>query len=664
MNSLIRIVFVLISTCCLAQNTVFPLTKFSSEVESDYIYYEKYKYDFLNFNFITTPETKQDSILYNLEKQKEKYLDYLQEQVYFLDSLGNKKVYLEKKAGINKSSFDDFYNSNFSIQSLKNDSIYIGNTYFINPFSQYAKQNIEFKELDKRNYSFQFKNQKGIVLLDSFGKIDKLQIQKTTSTSSFALEFSNYDKNNIPKEIVYNSVEKNKQIQIQISLIEKVEEIKTKKKVNYSDSKLKKWNQKISTYRKYPLSEIEEQTYKLEDALITREKIVTFSDNLVKKQKIDLGKFEINPFELVSFNGYEGFRVQVGGGTSNKLSESLKFSRYLAYGFKDKKFKFGGFFDYTANKKYNSIFQFGYINDVNPAGRTTSNEKRNFNTMFSQVNNFNYDTYYKFQNFFAGFRTEYFDKLKTKVELSYKMIEPKFNYVYKNDNSFQEFTTLSSKFDFFWMPNSKYIHTDYGKVTIKEDYPFFKFQIDKHWKAFDADFDFTKFNFKAIYETKTFKGNTKGSLRAGYILGNAPLTHLYEGLGTSRNGNSVIQRWGVAGVEVFETMIPGRFFSDKYVSLDMNHRFNSFRLGRKNYSIHLLYRALLGTISNENKINNNTFSFDSPKNIYQEVGVELPKLVLNKMLGIGMYYRIGAYQKAKFEDNFFIKLTIDFPSAK
>lgn len=637
------------------------INKFQQCLMVDYqnsTYYEKFSYDYLENNKGETPKLKEDSILKIIELQKEKFVDYIQEQVFKFDDKNQKKIILEKNAGIGKSSFLNFINSKINPTIFKNKWIEIDKQIFLNPiFSENAEQ---YSYYFITNSCIEFSNSfsKGRFFLDENSIITSLEIFVKNQTEIFEGRFNFI--NNIIKNVEYHNFNSQNKL-TSISWKQLDEKLKNKKQVNYNSLKSSKWNDKIEEFREDALTSKEIETFIKEDEFIKIENKIIFLNNILNKRKITIGKFEINPFELVSYNGYEGFRVQLSGGTSKKFSKKLRFPRYIAYGLKDKELKFGSGLEYLVSKKNNSTFAFSFANDVNPAGRNATRELISSNELLNQINNYNYDKYYKFQNFNASFSTDYISNLSFKIGLNYQMIESKFNFLYLNSNDFSTYNLATSRFQLNWFPRSKYAKTEYGKVTLQEKTPYFYFDFEKNWKIATTQFDYSKLNLRAIHTFNLLKGETSIVLNGGIILGKAPLTHLYEGLGTAKNYNNILERWGFSSNDVFETMIPGSFFSDSYASFHLKHKFNSFKIFSKDIYTQLIYRSLVGSIREENKILNSSFSFQTSTNFYQEVGVEFPKLFINKMLGIGVYYPIGNYTFKEFERNLFVKITVDLP---
>jgi len=65
----------------------------------------------------------------------------------------------------------------------------------------------------------------------------------------------------------------------------------------------------------------------------------------------NFGNFDVGPVStFYSFNEVEGFRLRVGGRTSDKFSERLRLEGYLLYGFGDERYKYSGNATFSLNK--------------------------------------------------------------------------------------------------------------------------------------------------------------------------------------------------------------------------------------------------------------------------------------------------------------------------
>ena len=105
--------------------------------------------------------------------------------------------------------------------------------------------------------------------------------------------------------------------------------------------------------RHIALSAKEERIYHMVDTLKNLPQFVTVSNILnlfVNGYKV-VGNFELGPYyTFYSFNPIEGNRLRFGGRTSNDFSKKVMLEGYLAYGFKDERFKYGGGATWVLNK--------------------------------------------------------------------------------------------------------------------------------------------------------------------------------------------------------------------------------------------------------------------------------------------------------------------------
>src|SRR5690606_28011766 len=99
----------------------------------------------------------------------------------------------------------------------------------------------------------------------------------------------------------------------------------------------------LSQYRPIALSPVERKTYANVDSL---NNVKTFNmllsiGYLLAQSYYSLGKFELGPLEYAYHqNNWEGNRFRIGGRTTGELSERTYLEGYLAYGTRDRKFKY------------------------------------------------------------------------------------------------------------------------------------------------------------------------------------------------------------------------------------------------------------------------------------------------------------------------------------
>ena len=95
--------------------------------------------------------------------------------------------------------------------------------------------------------------------------------------------------------------------------------------------------------------------------------------NTVVSGYLETKYFAFGPYSRIySFNKIEGNRVQIGGRTTPGVSRKFRLSGFLAYGFKDKKFKGGGSLEWMLSRHPTMKLTFSGKKDMMQLGKGTS----------------------------------------------------------------------------------------------------------------------------------------------------------------------------------------------------------------------------------------------------------------------------------------------------
>jgi hypothetical protein len=143
----------------------------------------------------------------------------------------------------------------------------------------------------------------------------------------------------------------------------------------------------------------------------------------------------------------------------------------------------------------------------------------------------------------------------------------------------------------------------------------------------------------------------------GIVLGDAPISHLYNATPNASFTNPWAKRIGFAGKNSFETMGYNEFISDRFAAIHLKHELKPFNLGSK-FKPQLIFTtsAAIGDI--DNPAYHNGLAFKSLKNGYLESGLELKSIF--KGFGLGTFYRYGANSNADWSDNLAVKINYKF----
>ncbi len=361
---------------------------------------------------------------------------------------------------------------------------------------------------------------------------------------------------------------------------------------------------------------------------------------------------------LVKFNQYEGFRTGLGGVTNEGFSEKYKINSYVVYGFVDKRAKYsigGGF---RILPETSTWINLSYTDDLLETGSSSFlTDGRSFS--FFEPRLLNIDLFHKHITSTLNIEHEISSKLYSETELSISNIRPTYDYNYLLDGkSYGSFETSTAKVALEWSPFSIYEKKDDKTETIKDGYPRFTLQYTKSFKdVFNADFDFSKIDFRTVYKLDHDKGSFSiVTLSAGIARGDAPLTHLYHAYPNNITKETILQRFSVAGINSFETMYFNEFFSDRFATLIFKHYLKPFHISKHfNPQLVLISRYAIGDMKNISRHQNVTFNTLGKG--YTESGFEINKLLFG--FGLSLSYRYGAYHLPRTDDNIAFKFTFN-----
>ena len=373
-----------------------------------------------------------------------------------------------------------------------------------------------------------------------------------------------------------------------------------------------------------------------------------------KGGKLEIGKVDLDLTKLLSFNNYEGFRIGAAFNTNEKWSTNYSLNAYTAYGFRDEVLKYGYGADYFVNKSYSGRIFGNYVQDVAASGQIPYLLQNNITKFINgSLRNMYNNQYYSYKRYTIGYEQDIFKNITFNASLNYEKQKNEFNYKYEGNSGWSDL--YNSQLAVRWAPKDQYLRTPYGRVTVKQGQSVFYILANKYWKLGDSPFNAFRLNltYADVFESKV--GKTKLNASAGAVFGELSLMNLFEGMGNAKN-KPVFKNFGLSTANNFETMRPGEFYSDRYVSFQIRHIFAGIKVGNNVILPQFIYRGILGDMNH--KQNHEDFQFKSPKHYFHETGIEVNNIIL-KNFGIGAYYRLGAYSLPKFGDNLYINLTFN-----
>ncbi|MDH3323618.1 MAG: DUF5686 family protein, partial [Flavobacteriaceae bacterium] len=379
--------------------------------------------------------------------------------------------------------------------------------------------------------------------------------------------------------------------------------------------------------------------------------------------------FDYGPiYSTVGYNDLEGLRLRLGGRTYFSKSDKWRLKGFLAYGFDDKKFKYGLEGKWMVEPKNRIVLSLGNRRDIEQLGvsLTTANDvlDRSFATtsIFTRGDNSKLSNI-NLTNVKATF--EPVKNLNFRISSTYKTIKSAspqlFNIDYIDDkgevqsNINQVDVSLAVQYT----PGAKPwgFGVDRG-VSNFGRFPTFFFSYTKgvEGSALKSDFDYHKLQFfyQQPYQFGVF-GRLTSTLEIGKTFNPVPLSLLNVVPGNQTYFTST---------KLFDLVDYYEFVTDEYASLHLEHNFN----GRIFSFIPLLrklqwreivgIRGVVGSISDQNiAINASDVIYNAPEKLYWEYHFGIGNIF--KLFRIDFEYR-GSYRDAPNATNFAVKGGLGF----
>lgn len=396
--------------------------------------------------------------------------------------------------------------------------------------------------------------------------------------------------------------------------------------------------------------------------------------DLDKKMKwlsaLTTGRLPIGPVDLLldkmmRYNGYEGFRLGAGLATNDRITRYGSIGGYAGYGFKDEAWKYGGFLTIKPWYGRDLALKLFYENDLVESGGVQFEGPRRLitteSTRWLYVNRMDRN-----ERIGGQFAVRASSSLKLWLgaerevrmnRLGYEYVDPRTDQVSLLRN---EFTTggltLGMRFAF----RERIARLPDRELALGTKWPVL---LVNAFKSIDGLFggDVAVWRVNASID-KTFHIKLLGDLTMRLMGGisdpDAPYTYLYNLRGTNGNGLSADRRFLVSADNTFQTMVANEFLADRYAAFHVKHSFGTLLVKGKYFKPRpgVVYNMAIGDLADPAA--HRGYAFNSLKAPFLEGGVLLDGLLSN--LGVGLFYRHGAYAFADREDNLVIKLTSSF----
>jgi hypothetical protein len=332
--------------------------------------------------------------------------------------------------------------------------------------------------------------------------------------------------------------------------------------------------------RNPPLDRSEKNIYDIVDSV---KKVPAFRHkvqfvNMVTTNFLTLNKVEFGPDDvLYSYNPVEGSRFRLGGRTTAQFNKRIYFDSYLAYGFKDKLYKYGVGATYSIPGT--SIYKFpvksirlNYRYDTQIPGQILLATESD-NIFYSIKRGVNDKLFYS-RTYGFEFQNEYENHLSFNLGYNYNRLVPGGNLYFVRGDSFSTPNKVAGITAPEIFLQLRYAHNEefhQGKLyreAVPSKYPVLQIQYIAGSKLLGNDYNYQKIQLgisKRFYYS--IFGYSDISAQAGRIFGKVSYPLLFIA-----NAN---QSYSYE-TNSYNMMNFMEFVSDRYVSLQIDHSFNGF----------------------------------------------------------------------------------------
>ncbi len=397
------------------------------------------------------------------------------------------------------------------------------------------------------------------------------------------------------------------------------------------------------------LNKDEQGIYQLLDTLQTVPKFNLYYNfvSILGSGYVEIDKWNMDIGSIYDFWGYneaEGLRVRMGARTYFGENDPWRLEGYGAYGFGDKKFKFGASGKFLLDKKKRLIISGGKRRDVEQLGGslTATNDVLGRSIASSAILTVGANNRLSNINLNGlGIEMEPVTNLRIAVGATFRKLSSAlpaaFSLDYVDAESPTGVSSEIKQFDFqtvlIYTPGKRTIGYGVERRDINDEYSTLLLKytkgIDGIW---DSDFDYTKlqFSYTQPWQVGGF-GRLTSTVEVGKIFGDVPL-----GLLNVVPGNQTL----FTNYGTFPNLDFYEFVTDTYASVHLEHNFNGRLFSRIPFLRKLDLREIIGLRGVWGDLSDSNIALSAPASTLTPLQAPTDRIYYEYSFGIGNIFRI------------------------
>ena len=420
----------------------------------------------------------------------------------------------------------------------------------------------------------------------------------------------------------------------------------------------------LRTYRNDTLTHKELRAYELLDSISATLKIDKRLELLssILQGYIPIGPIDVDIASIVNYTYYEGWRFGLGLYTNRKLTNRGRFGGYFAYGLKDKDWKWGAMTEWELYRKRSLLLKLKFYDDIVESGCTQLIGRDELGLLNGEYyRHWIITKFDKSRTLWGKLQMRADKNFTVSVSAAYSQNRTLFNYDFApaggDGSADYRYTNAYVRAGLRF----SYHETTYktASVTLYEGskFPTAQLQFERGIKGvFGSDFNYNKVNMR-LHHLQRYKrlGYSEIALTGGFVDRTLPYSLLFVMPAGYEN-------IGFYGEEQFAAMRPNEFVGDSYVALFLRHNFGKMWEGK--FSPRIVLCQNIGFCWLRHPADHLGVTATPMNKGYFETGLMIDNILSVRDLiamGIGVFYRYGAYGYEKQKDNFAIKVSLTVP---
>lgn len=374
--------------------------------------------------------------------------------------------------------------------------------------------------------------------------------------------------------------------------------------------------------------------------------------------KVRMGYVSLPLDRIIDFNFHEGYRLGAGLETSDRLMENIVIGGYFAWGTRDKDLKYGGYSTFHLNKRLGMSINLRYQQDVINRGSNHMTRTGWDITSPTLYNNF-------FQKFMdrqrlaeMRFTVAPLGNLTMHLIGNYQRIEFTRNYLFTDETGtmMNKLDVAETAFEMKWNIRQRIVVLGDIRLAQPTKFPKIQLKVAKGWSGIvNSSADYVRLFVAVDEDLESLRfGKLNMHLEASQTVGDVPMVFKQYAVGTR-------QDWNIITINALETAFPGEFYHDRQATFITRYSFPTIKTKKKWFAPEFILHHGIGYGDMKDRTQHNMKFWTMEKGLFEGGLVMSGLLNINFMkLGIGAFYRYGAYSDTNALKNLVPKISLKF----